>query len=229
MEKQIRSLRLENISFGYEGRTRVFENLNFAIPEDPLVWLHGPAGQGKSSLLKILAGLVTPQSGHYFINDVDVLSLSFQEFLPYRLRIGYAFETGGLLSNRSLYENLMLPLMFHKLCSRQEADERVMGWFKRFDLVKVKDQRPFAVAGSQRKAAVVLRAFIHHPEIVLLDDALAGLKQQGVEAFQELLQVCMQEHGLKHILFCSEDELRLRGRSIQKIDLFAAQKVGRVA
>jgi len=229
MENQIRRLRLENISFGYDSRHLVFENLNFSIPEEPLVWLHGPAGQGKSSLLKILAGLVIPQGGHYFINDIDVLDLSFREFLPYRLRIGYAFETGGLLSNRSLYDNLMLPLMFHKLCSHDEADARVMRWLKRFDLVKVKDQRPFAVAGSQRKATVLLRAFIHQPEIALLDDALTGLKQQGVEAFQELLQVSMEDFGLKHILFCSEDELRLSGRMVQKIDLFKAQKVGKAA
>lgn len=229
MENQIRALRLENISFGYEAGKPVFENLSFSMSSKPLMWLHGPAGQGKSSLLKILAGLAMPQSGRYLINDVDVLELSFREFLPYRLRIGYAFEVGGLLSNRSLYENLMLPLMFHGLCSVDEADARVMKWLKRFDLLKVKDQRPFAVAGGQRKAAVLLRAFIHHPELVLLDDALAGLKQQAIEAFGELLETAIQTQGLRHILFCSEEELRLKGHSIEKIDLSAAQKMGAVA
>lgn len=219
MEKQIRSLRLEKVVFGYEGRPAIFEDLNLDATQAPLVWLHGAPGLGKSSLLKILAGLVSPQSGHYWINDVDVLDLSFKEFLPYRLCIGYSFDTGGLLSNRTLYENLILPLLFHKRCAVHEAHARVMHWLERFDLARVKDLRPFAVTGGQRKSTVLLRSLIHHPQIVLLDDATSGLKQDGLDAFYDILEESMERFGLKHILFCGESELKIKNLSVRKMEL----------
>jgi phospholipid/cholesterol/gamma-HCH transport system ATP-binding protein len=216
---QIQSLRLENVTFGYNGLPPVFENLDFEIPKSPLVWVHGEPGMGKSSLLKIMAGLLMPQSGRYLINGENVLEMSFTEFLPYRILIGYAFDTGGLLTNRTLYENLMLPLMFHQRCSERDANERVRFWMERFHLTKVRDQRPFSVTGSQRKSTVILRAFIHHPQLVLLDDAMSGLKEDGQDAFVELVEEAVRRNGLQHILFCSERELPIKSLSVKKLEM----------
>lgn len=204
---RIERIRLEKIYFGFEGRGWVFEDLTFEPPKNPLVWLKGAPGSGKSSLLKILAGLITPQSGRYLINDTDVLEMSFKEFLPYRFATGYSFDSGGLLSNRSLYENLLLPLVFHKTMDIDEASKRVLRWMEKFNLMSVKDQRPFSVTGSQRKSAVVLRTFIHYPQYVFLDDPMAGLKEDGRKAFAELFEECLNEHGLKQVLFSAEREL----------------------
>lgn len=219
MGVNIESIKLENITFAYGSQKPIFENLDFAIPKTPLVWVHGNSGMGKSSLLKIMAGLETPQAGRYLINGEDVFQLSFREFLPYRLVIGYSFENGGLLANRSLFENLMLPLRFHQLCSEEEAVARVQFWMDKFRLTKVKDQRPFAVTGGQRKATVLLRAFIHHPQLVLLDEATTGLKEEALQAFVELIEECTLRHGLKHILFCGEQELPIKTMKVKKVEM----------
>jgi ABC-type transporter Mla maintaining outer membrane lipid asymmetry ATPase subunit MlaF len=225
MAVTIESIKLENVTFGYEGRPAVFERLDFEVPQTPIVWLHGQTGMGKSSLLKILAGLLTPQSGHYWLNGADALQMSFREFLPYRLSIGYSFEAGGLLANRTIFENLLLPLTFHRLCPEGEAVARVTHWMERFRLNKVRDQRPFAVTGGQRKAAVLLRAFIHHPQLVLLDDATTGLKEETLQAFVELIEECISQHGLKHILFCGEQELPVKTVRIKKMEMSHQPKI----
>lgn len=215
----IESLRLEGVTFAFDEKKPLFEKLDFSVPQAPLIWLHGQAGMGKSSLLKILAGLLMPQSGRYLINGQDVFQMSFREFLPYRLAMGYSFDSGGLLANRTLFENLMLPLMFHGRCLENEAMERVNFWMKRFQLSAVKDQRPFAVTGGQRKAAVLLRAFIHYPQVVFLDDATAGLKEHALQTFVELIEACTLHHGLKHVLFCAERELPIQTMKVKKMQL----------
>lgn len=219
MVAQVTSLRLKDVTFGFDGSAPVFDGLDFEIPAAPLVWVKGSPGMGKSSLLKIFAGLLTPQRGSYFINDVDVLELSFKEYLPYRLAMGYSFDTGGLLTNRSLYENLMLPLRFHRRCSEAEAEARVKFWMDKFNIAQVKDSRPFSVTGSQRKSTVLLRAFIHFPQIVFLDDATSGLKEDGRRAFGNLVEECIKRHGLKHVIFCAERELPVQGVPTRILDL----------
>ncbi len=206
----IQKVKLDRITFAYTGRPPVFENFSFEPPEHPLVWIKSEPGAGKSTLLKILAGLVTPQSGRFLINGKDVLDLSFKEFLPYRMHIGYSFDTGGLLSNRTLYENILLPLVFHNNVSAQEANDRVLFWMAKFNILKVKDQRPFFVTGGHRKSAIVLRTFIHYPQFVLLDDPMAGLKEDGRRAFVELFDECVNLRGLKQLLYCAERELPIR-------------------
>lgn len=222
MAIEIRDLRLRSITFGYDGRPAVFDDFDFEVPDVPAVWLKGRPGMGKSSLLKILAGLIVPPTGHYRINGVDVLELSFKEFIPYRLAIGYGFDSYGLLSNRSLYENLMLPLMFHRRCSETEADSRVRFWMDRFNIGGVADQRPFAVTGSQRKSVVVLRAFIHCPQIVLLDDPTAGLKEDGLKALADLVEDGMGRNGLRRVIFSGERGIDMRKHPIK--DLFLSHE-----
>jgi len=101
---------------------------------------------------------------------------------------------------------------------------RVNAWMKRFHLDRVADQRPFAVTGSQRKATILLRAFIHHPQLVLLDNPMTGLKEDIHQEFVELIEECAVHHGLKHILFCGEEGLPINKLRIKKMGLSHSPK-----
>jgi phospholipid/cholesterol/gamma-HCH transport system ATP-binding protein len=209
------SLKLENITFSYPNRPPALEKFSLDFPAKPLVWIKAAPGFGKSSLLKIMAGLLSPQEGKYWINDVCVSEMSFSEFLPFRLEMGYSFDMHGLLSNRTIYENLMLPLLFHQRFTTEEADARVCKWMAKFGLAKVRNERPFAVSGGQRKSTVLLRSLIHNPKLVLLDDPMAGLKEDGRAAFAELIEENRREHGLQKIIFCAERELPLAQKAFE--------------
>lgn len=202
--KSIQTLQLEDISFAFEGTGSVFENVSFDLPKSRAVWVRSPGGRGKSTLLKILAGLLSPQSGRYLINGEAVSEMSFEEFLGYRMNMGYGFDMGGLLNNKSLAENLILPLLYHKLVTADEAYERVAQVTEMFGMQTIRDARPFAVSGSQRKLACVIRAFIHSPEVVFLDDPMTGLKQDNLNDLYHFIEESFAGHTLKQMFFTSE-------------------------
>jgi ABC-type lipoprotein export system ATPase subunit len=203
---KIQSLKLEAISFAHEGQDPILLNADFEFPLGEIVWVKADEGSGKSSLLQILAGLQTPQSGKYILNDQDVLDMSFEEFLPYRLEIGYSFDYGGLLNNKNIFDNLTLPLLYHKLCTSDEATARVHYLLDRFDIKKFGTERPAHIPGRVRKLACLLRALVTKPQILLLDDPSVGIGLEGSRLIADYIHELREQEFLQHIVISSYDE-----------------------
>lgn len=198
----IQSLRFESIGFRYENSDPVLKNVDFAFPMSITNIIRGEHGSGRSSLLQIMAGLLIPQEGRYLINEKDVAQMSFEEFLPYRLSIGYGFDLGGLISNKSLYDNLVLPLLYHRMTTPEKAHQRVIEYMERFNLIKYKDQRPAHVSGGIRKTTCVIRSIIMAPEILILDDPTVGLSKESTQIFADCIFE-LQKEGHTHTAFIS--------------------------
>lgn len=206
--KPVRDLKFENMSFTFEGGAEsVFENISFELPKSKAVWVRSPGGRGKTTLLRLMAGLIAPQKGSYFINGQDVSQMSFEEFLPYRLGMGYSFDFGGLINNKTVAENLLLPLTYHRLVGKGEAMERVEHAMNLFALDTSRDSRPSAIPGSQRKMVIVIRGFINWPQVVFLDDPLTGLKQDNINDLIHYVEESFSMRGLRQIFFTSESPL----------------------
>jgi len=205
--KLIQSFALEKMTFGYPNSEPLFENITIEIPKSKAVWIRSPGGRGKSTLLRLLFGLVVPGSGKLLINGVNVSELSFEEFLEYRLSMGYGFDMGGLLNNKSVYENLILPLQYHKVTDEEDAAERVSQALDMFGMTMSKDLRPFATPGSVRKLTCILRALIHWPQVVFLDDPLTGLKSDNINDLIYYVEESFAKRGLKQVFFTSESPL----------------------
>lgn len=200
------TIKFEGVSFAFEGGEQVFKNLDFDFPTNQVTWIKGEEGTGKSSLLQILAGLQIPQSGKYLINGEDVVNMSFEEFLPYRLQIGYSFDYGGLISNRSLIDNLTLPLLYHKLADPEEAKARAEELLSTFDILKYAKERPAHVPGRVRKIAVIARSLITRPQMLLLDDPSVGLGIDSMYSFVDYIHKHRKEGVFQHIFVSSFDE-----------------------
>lgn len=203
---QIKSLRFDGVFFQHETQDPILNNADFDFPCNENVLIQSVQGAGKSTLLQLLGGLIVPKAGKYFINDANVAEMSFEEFLPYRLSIGYTFDYGGLINNRTIYDNLMLPLIYHKIVEYAEAHRRVMEAIKLFDLEKFKDERPAHIPGRVRKIACLLRPMVTHPQVLLLDDPSVGLGQETSLKFIDLIGKHRVERGLKHVFISSYDE-----------------------
>lgn len=203
---KIESMKFESLSFAYEGQEALLKNADFEFPMNEVVWVKGTEGQGKSSLLQVLAGLETPQSGFFYINDQNVLNMSFEEFLPFRLVMGYTFDYGGLISNRTVYDNLILPLSYHNLVSAKESKARVEELISIFSLEKFAHERPAHVPGRVRKLTCLLRALVMKPQLLLMDDPSVGLGQDTLYTFVDYIHRLRKEGHLKHIFMSSYDE-----------------------
>lgn len=202
----IESLRFENLTFAYENSEPLFSHLDFDFPMNRLVWLNAESGQGRSSLLQLLGALRFPESGHFCLNDMKVTEMSFEEFLPYRLKIGYGFDFGGLLNNKSIFENLTLPLMYHKILSPEKAAERASDYLNFMGIAKYKDQRPAVVPGGVRKITCMVRALVQHPDVLLLDDPSVGMNEATFLRYFDLIKEIKNENALQHIFVSSFDK-----------------------
>jgi ABC-type transporter Mla maintaining outer membrane lipid asymmetry ATPase subunit MlaF len=132
--------------------------------------------------------------------------MSFDEFLPNRLKIGYGFDIGGLISNRTVFDNLMLPLQYHNFLEYEQARDRVEYYLKYFNLTKFRDLRPAHVSGWVRKTTCLIRAIIHEPELLFLDDPSIGLTKEGQEIFIQCLNEKIKTGSLHTMVISSYDE-----------------------
>lgn len=200
----ILSVRLKNVTLGYQ-QTSILDGISLDLPQGRCVRVGGYAGSGKSAVLKLLAGLITPISGEYLINENPVNQMSFEEFLKFRLNIGYSFDLGGLLNNRTLKENLTLPLEYHNRFSPTLIKEKLAHFLEIFNLGTVADRRPSAVSGSQRKACCVARALMMEPQMLIMDDPATGLGAAAVQALADHVTAEMKSGGLKFVVLATDD------------------------
>lgn len=201
--EKIENIAICHANIGYDINTVVFENLdNQRLPEGVL-WVRGGTGSGKTTFLRFLAGLLPPLGGSLQINGHDVFNLAFHQFLPYRLNIGYSFDFGGLLSNRTLEENLRLPLEYHDVGTRVERELKIEQLMGVFGLTRFRHQRPAHVPGGVRKATCVARAFVMDPEMVVLDDPTEGLGPLATQGLLTLLRRQLAEGQLRYAIIAS--------------------------
>jgi ABC-type transporter Mla maintaining outer membrane lipid asymmetry ATPase subunit MlaF len=203
---KIESLKFEGVSFAHEGQEVVVRNVDFDFPMNQILWVKASEGAGKSTLLQIMAGLQIPQSGQYLINGENVGDMSFEEFLPYRMQMGYSFDYGGLINNRTLLDNLLLPLLYHKALPAKECHERVMDMVKTFDMEKYVNERPAHVPGRVRKLTCLLRSMVMHPQVLLFDDPSVGIGQDSTYVFVDYIHKLRKEGALSHIFISSYDD-----------------------
>lgn len=205
--QEIKSLKFENLSFRYNDSSSIFEDISFDFPLDQITCFKSyNTGAGRSTLMQLLAGLETANDGKYLINDLNVNEMSFEEFLPFRLSIGYAFDTGGLIHNKTIAENLILPLLYHNFQNPTDAENKVNSYLNTFGIAKYKDQRPSSVQGSVRKIACLIRPLLLEPQMLLLDDPSVGIPQETALKYFDFVNELRQKKTIRHIFISSNDE-----------------------
>lgn len=216
-------LKFENVCYFFDGQEPILHNADFEFPENQVCWVRSEEGEGKSTVLQILAGLELPRLGDYLINDQSTREMSFEEFLPLRLKIGYSFDYGGLINNRSLKDNLLLPLLYHKLMPVKMAYQRVDHLIETFDFKKFADERPAHVPGRLRKLACLLRSIVHEPSLLVLDDPFVGLGQETSEKFINLIKKSREEGKMQAVFLSSYDENLVKQFNPQTVHIDGGQ------
>ncbi|MFZ4714471.1 MAG: ATP-binding cassette domain-containing protein [Bacteriovoracaceae bacterium] len=203
--ESIHSIKFKDLNFTYHGQKAIFEQVNFEFPMNQMIIFQGPTGGGKNTLLKLMAGLVAPSEGKLLINDIEVQNFSFPEFDRYRLSIGYTFDVGGLINNLTLYENFKLVLDFHSSDSEADKKRRILELLNVMNLDEIKHLRPSAVSSGAKKAAMILRAFILNPEMLILNNPTLGLNFEHIDSLISLIEEHKKTKNLKHIFVSSDD------------------------
>ncbi|MGY4385591.1 phospholipid/cholesterol/gamma-HCH transport system ATP-binding protein [Pedobacter sp. UYP24] len=136
----------------------------------------GKSGTGKSVLIKIIVGLLTPDIGEVKVLDQIVDTISYRDLLALRLKVGFSFQNSALYDSMTIRENLEFPLVRNqKQLTKQEVNSAVEEMLDAVGLLNTINQMPSELSGGQRKRIGVARTLILRPEIMLYDEPTAGL------------------------------------------------------
>jgi len=148
--------------------------------------LAGLQGEGKSDFLMMTAGLMPPLEGQYLFLG-ETMPMFDEARLAQRLRLGLVFETGQLLNHLTVSENLALPIRYHRNLSQAEAATEVQTMLERMELSSWAESTPGALGRNWHKRVGLARALMLKPEILLMDNPLAGLDLRHVNWWRDLL------------------------------------------
>lgn len=183
-------LTLRNLSKSYGGARgrRVLRDINLDLASGEYIAIMGESGIGKSTLLNLIAGLDTPDSGSVFIAGTEVSALDdYQRTLLRRRDIGFVFQAFHLLPRLSVAQNVALPLYLLGV-AREEAAKRVHAMLERLRLADRADDLPRTLSSGQMQRVAIGRALIHRPRLVLADEPTGNLDPENAALVLDLLQ-----------------------------------------
>jgi len=180
-------IELRDLALNAPDGRRLLEGLSLRVPRGGNQLVTGPSGCGKTRLLRVVAGTERPAAGRVRVGGLDIWPGDGALGMAGRIRVGFAFASGGLLSNLSLRQNLALPLRFLGLAA-VELEARVEAAMDRLGLAPVADLRPHAVSATARRHGNLARVMALDPDLVLLDDPLEGLDAADHAVALEVVQ-----------------------------------------
>jgi phospholipid/cholesterol/gamma-HCH transport system ATP-binding protein len=165
---------LDSVSLAFGDRI-VLQNCSLDIVEGAITCIIGLTGAGKSTILRLLDGLLLPNEGHVFVHGEDLCHLSEEQINRVRQKISLSFQFSALLDSLTVGENVALPLHEHTRLSSAEIRRLVMDALESVGLANAYDDLPAELSGGMLKRAGFARAIITNPELVLYDEPTTGL------------------------------------------------------
>lgn len=178
-----------------EGRGG-WSDLTLSLEAGEACALVGPNRSGKSLALKLCAGLVMPEQGTVRLFGQDLSALDEEELAELRTRVGTVLQAPGLLSNMTVYNNVALPLRYHRGLSDEEIEPLVMARLEALGVAEFRHRFPAELNQGEARCVAIARALSLDQELLLLDDPLEGLDAISIRRLGELLRTQRQARSL---------------------------------
>lgn len=166
----------------------VLKGTSLSISTGEIVALVGRSGNGKTVLLKIVAGLLKPDSGRVVIDREDIFGLKGRALSKARSRLGFLFQGGALFESMTVFDNVAFPLREKTHMGEGDIRQKVLYELDNVGLADAKDKYPAQLSGGMRKRAAVARELVSRPEIMLFDEPTTGLDPISCHAILKLIQ-----------------------------------------
>ncbi len=166
--------KLDDVSVRF-GERVVLQNCSLEIAEGAITCIIGMSGAGKSTILRLLDGLIKPDSGHVYMREDDICHMRESQLIEMRTKIGFAFQFAALFDSMTVGENVSLPLREHTSHSEKEIHEIAMQTLDGVGLASAFHNMPSELSGGMLKRAGFARAVVTNPELVLYDEPTTGV------------------------------------------------------
>ena len=189
---------LKNINKNF-GDYKASDNVNFGVEKGKLIGLLGPSGSGKTTILRMIAGLETPDSGDIIIDGVRVNDLAAS-----KRGIGFVFQNYALFRYMTVYDNIAFGLRVQK-ADKKKIDERVRELIKLIGLEGLEKRYPSQLSGGQRQRVAFARALAPNPQLLLLDEPFAAIDAKVRQELRSWLKEMIEKLGITSI-FVTHDQ-----------------------
>lgn len=163
-----------NISKRYPSGHEALSQVTFALGAGEMAFLTGHSGSGKSTLLKLIMLMERPSAGHLLINGKDLGRLHKSQVPSYRRRVGVVFQNHQLLFDRSVFDNVALPMQVSGAHQR-DIERRVRAALDKVGLLRTEKLNPVQLSGGEQQRIGIARAVVHTPRILLADEPTGNL------------------------------------------------------
>lgn len=185
-------IRLEDVVVAYDERV-ILDKVNLTINDGETLAVLGGSGAGKSTILKLIIGLQRPNAGHIWVDDVDITTLTEDEFNRVRQKMGMVFQYSALFDSMSVGENVAFGLRQHTDASEADIQAAVKEKLALVGLPGTEAYMPNELSGGMKKRISLARAIAQNPTIVLYDEPTSGLDPITSGTISRLIR-SMQAH-----------------------------------
>ncbi|MEY4767653.1 MAG: hypothetical protein RL637_292 [Pseudomonadota bacterium] len=178
---------VKNLTFSRNQRL-IFDNISLTIPRGKITAIMGPSGTGKTTLLKLIGGQLTPQQGQIWVDGQNVHQLRRKSLYSLRKQMGMLFQSGALLTDMSVYDNVAFPLREHTDLSESMIRSLVLMKLHAVGLRGARDLMPNELSGGMARRVALARAIALDPKMIMYDEPFTGQDPISMGVLLQLIQ-----------------------------------------
>lgn len=211
------AIEFKDVTMSYDDRV-ILDGVSFAVNPGETKIVMGGSGTGKSTILKLVLGLIRPDDGRILIDGEDVTDYSEDRMTAVRQKIGMVFQDGALFDSLSVYENVGFRL-FEQGVPEAEIEDNVRRMLQFVNLEKAMNMMPAELSGGMRRRVGIARALVGSPKLVLFDEPTAGLDPPTARTILELAIKLRDLEGVSSIFVTHRlEDIKLMSSSFATID-----------
>ena len=163
-------IKLNNVTFEYDKQTPVLKDFNLTVEKGEIVAIQGKSGLGKSTILRLIAGLEKVNNGKIYINDICINDVPTN-----KRQVGYVFQNHALFPHLTVGKNIQYGLFNKSSIERKQLVEEVS---KKVNIFELLGRYPHEISGGQKQRVAIARSLVTKPKVLLLDEPFTGLDQE---------------------------------------------------
>jgi phospholipid/cholesterol/gamma-HCH transport system ATP-binding protein len=191
---------ISKMSFAHENGKVVFKDIDICIPRGKITAIMGPSGTGKTTLLRLIGGQLTPTQGHILVDGQLIHQLSRKNLYQLRKRMGMLFQTGGLFTHLNVFENVAFPLREHTSLSESMIHTLVLMKLQMVGLRGARDLMPSELSGGMARRVALARAISLDPELIMYDEPFTGQDPISMGVLVKLIRTLNDGLGLTSVI-----------------------------
>ncbi|MDP5210487.1 MULTISPECIES: cell division ATP-binding protein FtsE [unclassified Microbulbifer] len=203
----------DHVNKRYASGQDALARVSLEIPRGDMVFLTGHSGAGKSTLLRLLTAIERPTKGTILVAGQNLNRLRNHQIPYYRRNLGIVFQNHQLLSDRSVFDNIALPLAVTG-CNRREVGRRVRAALDKVGLLHKEKQNPMVLSGGEQQRVGIARAVVNKPAILVADEPTGNLDSQ---LSREIMQLFADFNAVGVTVLVASHDLELVAQMCQRV------------